>query len=121
MFNLTENGMDEYKLKQNIPYHYWFDIVEANEEEEVQAKFELSLSEDGAKKLKDHDIPLSFPAVIHHEDQSYDSYYFAGDFADQEKVPSIYQLSGLTWWQKLFSFDKREERIHSFGKRMYQS
>ena len=116
MFNLTENGLDEYRLKQNIPYHYWFDIVEANEEEEVRANFELSLSKDGAKKLKDHHIPLSFPAVIHHEDQSYDSYYFAGDFVDQEKLPSVYQLSGLTWWQKLFSFEKKGRTDTFFWK-----
>ncbi|MFJ8236156.1 hypothetical protein ACIQ34_10460 [Ureibacillus sp. NPDC094379] len=116
MFNLTENGLNNYDIKQNIPYNYWFDIVDANEEKEVQAKFELSLSSTGAKKLEDNKIPLSFPAVIHHENQLFDSYYFAGDFADQEKVPAIYQISGLTSWQKMFSFEKKGRTDTFFWK-----
>jgi hypothetical protein len=116
MFNLTKKGLDDYKLNENIQYNYWFDVVEANDEKEVQANFTLSLSEDGKLKLKDHKLPLTFPAVIHHIDQSYDSYYFAGDFADQEKVPTIFQISGLTWWQKFFSFEQKGRTDTFFWK-----
>jgi hypothetical protein len=116
MFKLTEKGLDEYELNQSIQYNYWFDVVEANDQEEVQANFELALSEDGVKKLANNNIPLTFPAVIHHNNQSYDSYYFAGDFTDQEKVPGIYQLSGLPWVQKLFSFEQKGRTDTFFWK-----
>ena len=36
--------------------------------------------------------------------------------SDQEKLPSVYQLSGLTWWQKLFSFEKKGRTDTFFWK-----
>lgn len=104
-FKQTDVG--PYDLDENIQYNYWFDVVEANNVEEVQANFELKLKKSGEKKLAEANIPLTFPAVIHHEESSYDSYYFAGDFADQEKVPAFYKVKGIAWWQKLFSFDQK--------------
>ncbi|WP_338449964.1 hypothetical protein R4Z09_28110 [Niallia oryzisoli] len=105
LFTLTKSGAKQYGLGKSIPYHYWFDIIEPYDEKEVQvqANFELSLAKSGVEKLAGSLIPLTFPAVVHHKGSSYDSYYFAGDFADQEQVPNFYQISGITWWQKLFS------------------
>ncbi|KAA9032424.1 hypothetical protein [Niallia endozanthoxylica] len=103
-FTLTEKGRSEYELNESISYNYWFDIIEPYDGEEVQAQFELSLSNKGEEKLKSSRIPLTFPAVVHHQAKLYDSYYFAGDFADQEKTPNFYRMSGITWWQQLFSF-----------------
>lgn len=116
MFQSTKNGLAENELNDPIQYNYWFDVVEAIDQQEVQANFKLSLSEEGEKKLKDYNLPTTFPAVIHHLDPSYDSYYFAGDFADQEKVPTIYGISGLTWWQKLFSFEQKGKTDTFFWK-----
>jgi hypothetical protein len=116
MFQPTEYGLNEFELNDNIQYNYWFDVVEAIDQQEVQVNFKLSLTEEGKQKLKKNHIPTTFPAVIHHVDQSYDSYYFAGDFADQEKVPNIYQLSGLTWWQKLLSFEQKGRTDTFFWK-----
>ncbi|PMC40676.1 hypothetical protein CJ195_02870 [Bacillus sp. UMB0899] len=118
LFQLTDNGQNQFDLTKPVQYNYWFDIVEARNEEEVQATFELSLTDSGKLKLEDHGIPIQFPAVIHHQDQSYDTYYFAGDFVDQEKVPTIFQMNGLSWWQKLFSFE-REGRTDTFFWKAY--
>lgn len=115
MFQLTEQGSKRFSLDEDIQYNYWFDVVEANEEE-VLANFELSLTETGENALQENGLPLTFPAVIYHENQSYDSYYFAGDFADQDKVPGIYQLSGLSWWHKFFSFEKNGRTDPFFWK-----
>ncbi|MCT2534889.1 hypothetical protein NC661_03880 [Aquibacillus koreensis] len=105
-FEPTEEALDLYDIDKEIAYNYWFDIVEAGDQEEVQADFNLHLSKSAEKQLTENEIPLTFPAVIHHENQSYDSYYFAGDFADQEQVPSMHGLSGIAWLQKQFAFDK---------------
>ena len=107
LFQLTELGSKLYSVDRNIQYNDWFDVLEVYDEKEVQARFDLSLSEAGEKVLQENGIPLTFPAVIHHETDAYDSYYFAGDFADQEKVPSLYQISGLSWYQQLFAFEKK--------------
>ncbi|GHH98054.1 hypothetical protein [Neobacillus kokaensis] len=106
-FNATAKGSKALNLKQNIDYNYWFDITEASDAKEVQANFELSLLPSGKQKLKEHQIPFSFPAVIHHQAESYDSYYFAGDFADQENLPSFYQVKGIPDWERLFSFEEK--------------
>ncbi len=107
IFKLTEIGSTIYSIDKDIQYNDWFDVVEAFEEKEVQANFKFSLTEAGEKILKDNRIPLAFPAVIHHDTGTYDSYYFAGDFAAQDKVPSLYQISGLSWYQKLFAFENK--------------
>ncbi|WP_394237035.1 hypothetical protein [Niallia oryzisoli] len=109
VFSLTDSGAKEYEMKQPIAYSYWFDIIERFDEKEVQvqANFELSLAKSGKDKLRDANIPSRFPAVVHHQAKSYDSYYFAGDFADMGQVPDLYQVSGLTWWQRLFSSEKQ--------------
>jgi len=106
LFTFTKKGAEQFDMKETVPYHYWFDIVKAREEQEVQATFELPLTDSGKKKLDEHDIPHTFPAVIHHQNQLYDTYYFAGDFVDQEKVPGLYQMNGILWWQRLFSFEQ---------------
>ncbi|WP_226669512.1 hypothetical protein [Metabacillus litoralis] len=115
-FNFTENGQKQFNMNEQIQYNYWFDIVEARNEEEVQATFELSLSDKAKAELTKYDIPLKFPAVIHHQDRLYDTYYFAGDFVDHDKIPSIYQISGLTWWQKMFSFEQKGRTDTFFWK-----
>jgi hypothetical protein len=106
-FKLNQSGAKAYSFNETYQYNYWFDVIEAMDPNEVQANFELSLTKSGKEKLENEDIPLAFPAVIHHVAKSYDSYYFAGDFADQENLPAFYQMKGITWWQKLFSFEKK--------------
>ncbi|MCM3161098.1 hypothetical protein [Metabacillus litoralis] len=116
LFTLTDEGLSNFDMDRTIQYNYWFDIVNARSEEEVQATFDLPLTQSGQQKLKEFNIPTKFPAVIHHNNQMYDSYYFAGDFVDQEKVPSIYQMSGLSMWQKLFSFEQKGRTDTFFWK-----
>jgi hypothetical protein len=116
LFKLTPNGSKAYGLKKAFQYNYWFDVIEAMDANEVQANFEMDLTKSGESKLKSVDLPLSFPAVIHHVAKSYDSYYFAGDFADQEKLPAFYQMKGITWWQKLFSIEKKGRTDTFFWK-----
>jgi len=118
LFQLTDKGQKQFHIKKAVQYNYWFDIVNARNEEEVQATFELPLTDSGKQTLENYEIPTQFPAVIHHQNQSYETYYFAGDFVDQEKVPSIYQMNGLSWWQKLFSFEQ-EGRTDTFFWKAY--
>ncbi|WP_186579611.1 hypothetical protein [Aquibacillus kalidii] len=112
-FHVTDVALEQYDVKREIAYNYWFDVVDAYNPEEIQASFKLNLSEEGEKIVAENGIPLTFPAMVHHENSSYRSYYFAGDFADQEKVPGVHQISGIPWVHKLFAFEK-EGRTDTF-------
>ncbi len=99
-FQLTEAGQDHLDLDIDSEYQYWFDIVEARNTDEILASYELPVTAEAKKKLEGNGIPSEFPAIIHHQNTKYASYYFSGDFADEAEVPGIYQTRGLTHWKQ---------------------
>lgn len=100
LFRFNDKGKKRFNLANEITYQYWFDIVEARNEDEVLAKYQLPVKKSGLEKLGNYGIPVEFPAVIHHQNRKYNSYYFAGDFADEQEVPAIYQTDLLPFWKK---------------------
>lgn len=103
VFEFTKEGSRQLGEKQSkILYQYWFDIVDARDEEEVLATYTLPVKDEAKQMLTALGIPLDFPAVIHHRNASYSSYYFAGDYADEAEVPGIYQTRGISYWKQLF-------------------
>lgn len=105
LFSFTEKGEAAYGLDASVPYQYWFDIIAPFNEEEVMASYELKLTDKGKNKVQKHQIPLSFPAILHHQNATYSSTYFAGDYADQAELPELYQTWGLSWIKQQFSLD----------------
>ncbi|KAA0548136.1 hypothetical protein FZW96_10440 [Bacillus sp. BGMRC 2118] len=103
LYELTDKGKDVLKGADKQLYQYWFDIVQAENEDEVLATYTLPINGEGKKVLADNDIPNTFPAIIHHQAYNYETYYFAGDFADQNEVPSLYQTVGLKKWREWFT------------------
>ncbi|WP_226617948.1 hypothetical protein [Cytobacillus firmus] len=102
-FRLTDKGEDFFGMKVGAPYRYWFDVIEARNADEVLAEYSLPLTKTGKSKLQNAGIPETFPAVIQHSNAAYSSYYFAGDYADEAEVPTIYQTRGLAKWKEHFS------------------
>ncbi|MGJ7919821.1 hypothetical protein [Neobacillus sp. LXY-4] len=100
VFNVTKKGKQLFDIEKNTQYSYWFDIVEARNNNEVLATYKLPVTASGKEKLTQFDIPIQFPAVIHHQNRKYASYYFAGDFADEPEVPAIYQSNLISFWKK---------------------
>ncbi|CAG9621258.1 hypothetical protein [Sutcliffiella rhizosphaerae] len=99
-FTFTEKGQDVFDSHEEALYQYWFDVIIPKDDTEVLASFSLSLTKEAEAKLEENDIPAVFPAVIHHQNATFESYYFAGDFADQSDLPSLYQAYGLPTWKK---------------------
>lgn len=91
----TEAGQQFFNVSTSPRYDYWFDIITAKNEENVLANYEWSLTEEGKALLTEHDVPLSFAAVVSGERKSATNYYFAGDFNDNGKVPFFYKLKGI--------------------------
>ncbi|MGA9228324.1 MAG: hypothetical protein WB217_18385, partial [Mesobacillus sp.] len=100
-FLLTQKGDKTFNADLNSRYTYWFDIIEPLDKAEILANYQLPVKEQAMEKLASYGIPLQFPAVIHHKNKLYSSYYFAGDYADEAEVPGIYQTAGLSTWRKM--------------------
>jgi hypothetical protein len=107
--NLTLEFNDGYKeefsIDDEIPYYYWFEILEPEENTEVLATYTLDVTDEGKKILDEIGIKTSFPAVIRNNEYMYKSYYFAGDFADNNKVGGIEKIYGIEKIKRLFSLD----------------
>lgn len=100
-FKLTPNGEKTFDTNLNSNYTYWFDIIEPLNDTEVLANYRLPVRKEATGRLEGYGIPIRFPAVVHHQNKQYSSYYFAGDYADEAEVPGIYQTSGLSTWRKI--------------------
>lgn len=99
--HFSEQGENRFGLSESPEFQYWFDISEPLTADSVVADYEWDLTDAGSRKLQEHGIPASFPAIVHQQKSAADVYYFAGDFVDISKVPSFYQYAG---YSKAMSF-----------------
>jgi hypothetical protein len=99
----TDLGRNLFSRSMESSYHYWFDITEAHNEEEVLAHFRLPVKKKVRQELLELGIPTTFPAIQLHRNVKYTSYYFSGDFADEPEVPDIYQTRGMEVWKRYTS------------------
>lgn len=93
-FSLTDKGEDFFETKITSNYNYWFDIV-LEEEADSLAEYSIDITDKGSNRLKEHGIPSIFPAVTKSSYYGMPIYYFAGDYADIENLPSFYKYAGL--------------------------
>ncbi|WP_134702666.1 hypothetical protein [Ammoniphilus sp. YIM 78166] len=117
-FSLTQEGEALFGPLRDTRYNYWFDIVEAGNSTSVLAEYHLDVTEEGKKKLDEHGIPSVFPAVIKNTTGVYTSYYFAGDYADSNELPSFFQFLGFDRFISWISWDSRES-LEPFFWRIY--
>lgn len=106
---LTKQGRERWKQANDSPYQYWFDVVEANQESEILARYEFQVNEEAKQLLESYGIPATFPAIVHHQNSQFQTYYFAGDYADQAELPTIYQTVGFSALKKLRLDSKSQE------------
>jgi hypothetical protein len=112
-FQYTELGEKLFENKKNdSDYSYWFDIISARDSDEILATYDLSVTKEAESKLAENGIPVTFPAVISHKNASYSAYYFAGDYADEGDVPSIYQTRGISNWREIAQADSFYWRVY---------
>lgn len=116
-FSFTENGeehFDDHLVEESSSYHYWFDIVTPENDEEVLATYSLDVNEEIEEELSNKGIPTSFPAVVNH----HDTYYFAGDYADRHSSLDYYQYKGMPLINRLLTFGD-DTSIDAFYWNMY--
>ncbi|WP_371414457.1 hypothetical protein [Jeotgalibacillus sp. R-1-5s-1] len=103
--SFTESGQELFDLETSPAYRYWFDILIPENETEVAAWYDWSLTDTGTSKLSAAGIPEIFPAVMHHKKKAANIYYFAGDYADAADMPAFYQVAGMSAVQSMLSFE----------------
>ncbi len=103
----TEKGQALFNLKKSPRYYYWFDIVTPHDEEDILANYQWDLTSEGIDLLESFGIPTSFAAIIQSKTQGFTSYYFAGDYVDVAKVPSLYQMKGYTFLRNMLTLDQK--------------
>ncbi|WP_270180795.1 hypothetical protein [Alkalihalobacillus sp. CinArs1] len=116
-FSFTENGKDhvsDHLVQESSSYHYWFDIVTPENDEEILATYSLDVTEEVEKTLSQSGVPVTFPAVINHQD----TYYFAGDYADRSSTFDFYQYKGIPSINRLLTFGDNSS-IDAFYWKMY--
>ncbi|WHY01926.1 hypothetical protein [Neobacillus sp. DY30] len=102
LFKLTKKGENFFNRELQGEYQYWFDINSAGNKDEVLAEYHLPITAKKKEELLGLGIPADFPAIIHHQNARYNSYYFSGDYADEAEVPAIYQTKGIDLWKQRF-------------------
>ncbi|MDP2189526.1 MAG: hypothetical protein Q8J69_12680 [Sphingobacteriaceae bacterium] len=91
----------ETKLPKQMPYPFWFDIMDPGENE-VLAQYNLETTAKGDELLAKIGLKKNFPAIIRHEDYDYSFYYFAGDFADNPLTYKRSYFKGIRWFREFF-------------------
>ena len=103
--NFTRSAKNEFQVKNNVNYYYWFEITKADKDAEVLANYKLDVTKEGQKILNKYNLPTEFPAIVRKTGR-YTSYYFAGDFADSNSTPKFYNASGIQFLNKITTFDE---------------
>ena len=103
--NFTSNAKQEFQVKNNLNYYYWFEINTEDKAAEVLAKYKLDVTPEGKKLMDNYNLPNEFPAIVR-KTGNYTSYYFSGDFADSNTIPKIYSASGMQFLNKITTFDE---------------
>ncbi|MGV8905534.1 MAG: hypothetical protein ACOH15_02910 [Acetobacterium sp.] len=102
--SFTEQAKNEFSVKEQLNYNYWFEITAADTDAEVLAQYQLDLTAEGQKIVNDYGLPSEFPAVVR-KTGDFTSYYFAGDFADSKSTPEIFNVSGLPFLNQITTLD----------------
>lgn len=84
VINANEKFRSSYDLPNTMKFHYWFDIVNGSDSVDVVASYMVDVNEQGKKVMEENYIPTTFPAVLKSKSKSYQFFYFAGDFADND-------------------------------------
>ncbi len=101
----TPKAVKQFTVKNNVKYYYWFEVCKPEKDTEILANYKIDLTEKGKKVMEEFNLPSEFPAVLLKK-SGYTSYYFCGDFADNNMTPKIYQAYGIRFLNKITTFDE---------------
>lgn len=108
-----------FNVPEKIYYPFWFEINNVDHSGQVLANFELKVSKEGRRILKEQKIPLQFPAIIE-EKRNYHLMYFSYDFSDNPiGIYSSYFYGINRIKHMLYDSNKKNDRKKFFWEYYY--
>lgn len=108
-------GDDQRKrlgLPKKVPFPGWFEVTQSTSSENtIVSLFEIPVNTRGEQILRQHNIPLQFPAVIENHKQG-KFYYFAGDFGKNHVSRRFVRLKGARYLELLLT-DLRDPGVRN--------
>ena len=115
---VDKDAAERYGTARTQTYDYWFEIMTPRPGAEVLAHFDLGLTESGRTKMRGVPIDGGIPAIVRTKRPGHLAYYFAGDFADQPKVPKSYRYLGIPTIRAWLGAEHRDDQ-QAFYWRVY--
>ncbi len=109
---------ERYGTARRQTYDYWFEVMKPRPGAEVLAHFDLDLTDSGRTKMRGVPITGPIPAIVRTRRPGHLAYYFAGDFADQPKVPATYRYRWLPKIRAWLGTEHRDDQ-QAFYWRVY--
>jgi hypothetical protein len=114
-------GVEKFGLPERIKYPFWFDIIIPNHSvNESVSNFEISTNEKGKKELAKYGIPAVFPAVLMHQKNDYQFFYFSGDFCDNHISMKTSYFAGIDFFKFLMYDTEDSMERNSFFWNFYK-
>lgn len=113
-----DSAVKEFNVEPNVGYYYWFEIVAPRNGAQVLANFRTDATLRGMSKLQKFGIPAFSPAILR-VIKPVPTYYFAGDFADNNQIPPFYAAKGFYSLSKLTSFETVGDQNHFYWRCYY--
>lgn len=107
---------DEFGVKGDIQYDYWFEFTVPDQSAEILAEFTLDVTERGEQKLAELGLTSVFPAIIRNKNTQYTSYYFCGDFADGSISYKWWDFEGFSDIKKALPMGDRGDNSQFFWR-----
>ena len=111
-----EKYYDEFGIKGDIQYDYWFEFGVPDSSAEVLASFTFDVTEQGAQKLAELGLSSVFPAIVRNINTQYTSYYFAGDFADGVITYKWWDFAGFSSIKRIFPMGDKGDNSQFFWR-----
>jgi len=113
-----EDTAARYGTVRRQTYDYWFEVIELRPGAAVIAHFDIELTDAGRRKMRGVPVDRPFPAIVRTVRPSHVAYYFAGDFADQPRVPASYRYKWLPKIRAWLGAEHRDDQ-QAFYWRVY--
>jgi hypothetical protein len=79
--SIAKGKQINFQVQDKVKFAFWFDIVVPDTSiNKVVANFDIGFTQKGRDELTKHNIPVNIPAVISHQGNDYQFYYFSGSF-----------------------------------------
>ncbi|PKL76915.1 MAG: hypothetical protein CVV27_07810, partial [Candidatus Melainabacteria bacterium HGW-Melainabacteria-1] len=102
----------------DIPFYFWFDVIEALPGAQVLAEYQMDLTPEGRKIWTEAGLPLRFPALTAVEYPSL-RIYMAGDASDTDLILGPTGIAGRQSFESLGQFKHYQSDQGAFFWELY--